>query len=451
VSVDPASNYLSRLSRRSFLYEAATMLFLSAALAFIEGGTIAALLKQTFAGQAGERWHNLAVALAAGAGEIANLISFGWIAASHAKPKVRFINGLQLGLVLAVAAIALMPVSPAGLWGTLALVLLARIFWSGIVTLRTAVWRANYPPHFRATLVGRLSIITQVSMAVLGLGIGAAMDHDLESYHWIAPSLAAVAFVGLIFYGKLRVRGERALLAAERATAPAAGVMRPWMGFASTLMVLRKDPRFAQFMLFMFLLGFGNLMIAPVLVIFMASRMELGDRAYATSIAITTTIPYLLMPITVPFWARILNRSHVVRFRAIHGWTFIIASILLAMGMAWHSLPYLYAGSAVLGIAVGGGSLAWNLGHVDFAPPSQTSHYMATHVTLNGVRGLLAPLVAVHLYNALCDKDGVPLTGIEPGAIVLCSSILISALGCAGFVWLNRSMGTSMREVRRSA
>ena len=71
---------------------------------------------------------------------------------------------------------------------------------------------------------------------------------------------------------------------------------------------------------------------------------------------------------------------------------------------------------------------------------------MATHVTLNGVRGLLAPLAAVNLYNALCDKDGRPTTSIEPGAIVLACSVAISIAGCAGFVWLNRSMGKPQRN-----
>jgi MFS family permease len=451
VPADLQRTFLSRLSRRSFVLEAATMLFLSAALAFIEGGTVAVLLKKTFAGQIDARWHNLAVALVACAGEIANLVSFGWIAASHARPKIQFINALQLGLVLAVGCIGFMPVSPAGLWGTLALVICARIFWSGIVTLRTSVWRNNYPPHFRATLVGRLSIITQVGMALLGLGVGTIMDHDLNSFHWIAPVLAAVGFIGLLFYRKLRVRGERALLVAERQTAPATGVMRPWSGITSTIRVLRQDRRFAQFMFFMFLLGFGNIMIGPALVISLASWAELGNRANATSIAITTTIPYLLMPITVPLWSRMLDRSHVVRFRAIHGWSFVAASFTFMLGIAFHSLPLLYAGSAFLGIAVGGGSIAWNLGHVDFAPPAQTSHYMATHVTLNGVRGLLAPLAAVNLYNALCDKDGNPTTRFEPGSVVLALSVVISVAGCAGFVWLNKSMAMPLRHSRHAS
>ena len=424
------------------------MLFFSAALAFVEGGTIAVLLKQTFAGQIDARWHNLAVALAVGAGEIANLVSFGWIALSHGRPKARFINALQVALVVFVAAVGLMPRSPAGLWGTLALVMLARVCGSGIVTLRSNVWRANYPARVRARVVGRLSVITQVVLALLGLAIGTAMDHDLTSYRWLAPLLAACAVAGIVRYGSIRVRGEDGHLAAERAGPRAAGIMRPWGGVASTVKVLRQDRRFAQFMLFMFLLGFGNLMTPTVLVIAMASRFDLGENAYKTSVLVTTTLPYLLMPAIIPVWASLLDRAHVVRFRAVHGWVFVGAAVCFMAGLATRSMPWMYAGSAFWGIAMAGGSLAWNLGHVDFAPPTQTSHYMATHVTLNGVRGLLAPLASSNLYSMLCDRAGAPKYGVEPGAVVLAVSLALTVAGCLGFVWLNRSMGRTVRMVR---
>lgn len=441
-----ASRELSHFTRRSFRLEAWSTLCFAAALAFIEGGTIAVLLKHTFAGMVGARWHYMAVALAGGANEIANLVSFGWIAASHGRSKVRFINGLQIAMVALVAAVALMPRSPAGLWGTLALVISARVCWSGIVTLRSNIWRANYPPHARAKMVGRLSVITQITLAVLGLGISAMMDHDLGSYHWLAPLLAAVAMCGVFAYSKLRARGERSLLAAERVTPRAAGVMRPWGGVASTIKVLRQDKRFAQFMACMFVLGFGNLMVTPVVVIALGSRFDLGAAANKTSVLATTTVPYLLMPLTVPIWAMLLDRSHVVRFRAIHGWTFVFATGFFVLGLWTRSLPLVYVGSIFWGIGLGGGSLAWNLGHVDFAPPSQTSHYMATHVTLNGVRGLLAPLVSTGLYNACCDEHGAPALGVEPGALVMMVSAALTTAGCAGFVALDRAMGKSFAK-----
>lgn len=96
----------------------------------------------------------------------------------------------------------------------------------------------------------------------------------------------------------------------------------------------------------------------------------------------------------------------------------------------------------MLAIAFGGGSIAWNLGHVDFSPPAETSQYMATHVTLNGVRGLLAPLSAVALYERLRAWD---MTVQESASIVLGVSVVFAALGAVGFMWLGRSMKVGKR------
>ncbi len=431
------------MSRRTLSLELASTLFFAFALGFLEAGTISVFLKRAFDGTTDRSAGNIAVVLAGASSEIANIISFGWIALSHGRPKVRFINMLQAGVVVCIGCIALVPRDAMGRWLAMGLVLLARIFWSGVVTLRTAVWRANYSRHSRARIVGRLSAITQVVIASTGLLVGAMLDWNLESFRFVAPILAVLGIVGLAFYGRIRPRGERFALIQERAQPRAAGVMRPWMGIVSVHRILRTDRRFAQFMAFMFLLGLGNLMVVPCLVLALSDRFELGRDPFKSSILVTTLVPSILMPLALPIWASLLDRAHVVRFRAIHGWAFVLASALFAIGAALLSFQIVLAGSVCWGIAIGGGAVAWNIGHTDFAPPGSTSHYMATHVTLNGVRGLAAPLLAVGMYHWLTNhREGLP---IEPAAIVLGFACLVSIAGTLGFAWLRRSMNVAGR------
>jgi hypothetical protein len=61
----------------------------------------------------------------------------------------------------------------------------------------------------------------------------------------------------------------------------------------------------------------------------------------------------------------------------------------------------------VLGIAIGGGMLGWNLGHNDFAPEERVGDYLGLHVSLTGLRGLIAPLIGVWCYGML--------EAVEPG------------------------------------
>jgi len=432
---------LPLMSRRNYRLELTTAIFFAVTLAAVEGGVIGVFTKQMFTGVAPEARLNFMVALIGAAPELANILSFIWASTSHTRAKVPFVNGLQLAVIMLVAAIAMVPRSAVGLTLLGVLVIGARVSWSGILTIRPTVWRANYPARTRARIVGKLSTVQQVVVAGAGLCMGAALDLAERPASVVIPLMAAAAgIVALVATSRLRVRGERAMLAGER-TAP--DISRPWQGPAIMWRVLRRDARYAQYMLCMFVLGFGNLMVTPMLVILM--RDEFG-RGHFASIMVITAIPYLLLPVAVPMWARLLDRAHVVRFRSLHGWSFVASTGVFLLAVMTHSMPLMYAGAVLQSVAFGGGALAWNLGHVDFAPPTQTSQYMATHVTLNGLRGLAAPLVAVALYQQFL------VAGLDAGAAgawTLGVSFGLALLGSAGFVALRISMGHHAAANRR--
>jgi MFS family permease len=126
---------------------------------------------------------------------------------------------------------------------------------------------------------------------------------------------------------------------------------------------------------------------------------------------------------------------HIVRVRSVHSWVFVGAQALVLLGALLHSLWLMYASAAVLGVAFAGGALAWNLGHLDFAPAHKASQYMGVHVTLNGVRGLLAPLAAVAIYDAL--------DAAAAGQWVFGISVVLCIVGAMGFVLQRRVMGAA--------
>jgi len=436
-SFHPAS--LPLLSRRSYALELTATFFFAMTLAAIEGGVISVFTKQTFAGIVKEGRLNALVAVLGATAELANILSFVWGSLAQGKAKVAFVNGLQVTVIVLVGAIAMLPQTPVGLYLLTIIVIAARSCWSGIITLRPTIWRANYPQESRAQIVGRFSTVQMLVVASVGMGLGYILDHTENGYRVAVPVLGLAGLAAVAAYGKLRVRHETGLLRRERDGGGA--VMKPWMGPVVMWRVLHKDARYAQFMMAMFILGFGNLMVTPVLVITLRERFDLS---YLPSILITSSIPALIMPLAIPAWARFLDRAHVVQFRSIHSWVFVLAGAVLLLGAVTRRVEFLYAGAVIQGVAFGGGTLAWNLGHVDFAPPSETSQYMATHVTLNGLRGLIAPLVAVALYESVKHAGG--------DAPVFCFSVSlgVSVVGAMGFVVLKRAMaGVTGRVSRR--
>jgi MFS family permease len=428
---------LPTLSRASYRLELSATLLFSVALALIEGGTIGVITKKAFAvvqqnGEISLALLNAAVAVIAASGEMANVMSFAWAWLSHGKRKMRVVNGLQIAVGVMVGATGLIPLNTAGLVMITSLVLLARVCWSGIVTVRPSIWRTNYPRHVRAKIVGRFAAAQVVTVAVVGLATGILMDAYPNAFRYVAPLGAVMAVWACVLLKRVPVRGEAAELRSVANT--------PRPGFFDMFTLIFADRVFSTFQLWMFVLGLGNLMLTYLLITVLNEQFHQG---YFVSILITVGLIQLAVPVFIPMWARLLDRSHVVLFRSIHSWSFVVAMVVLALGSFLHRIELLMLGAVLQAVGLAGGSIAWNIGHHDFAPPSQTSRYMALHVTLNGVRGLLAPLMAWHGYEWLRGRTQTP------GAWMFLVSALVCIIGAVGFVSLRRRMEAMKMQLRR--
>jgi hypothetical protein len=164
--------------------------------------------------------------------------------------------------------------------------------------------------------------------------------------------------------------------------------------------ILRQDRLFARYMLAQFLLGSANFFTDPVLVNVLARRLNF---AYFSSTLLLHTIPMTVLLISIRYWARFLYRGGILRFRVYNsacwvgstlGVTVAVLVISVAgQGMLPVAVAILVVGRIMNGLARGGGDLAWNIGHLDFARDHQVELYMGIHVGLTGVRGLIMPLL----------------------------------------------------------
>jgi hypothetical protein len=420
------------MQRGNYTRELVSWAFLPMMLGAVEGGTMSILVKKAWTDVEGVSPVALdfAVAFVAAAPNFANLTSFVWGSLSRGRDKVRFISRIQLATCVFVAAVAAMPLSLWGLVGTCLLVLAARVTWTGVITARAAVWRQNYPKANRASIAGRMATVQSVVLAAAGWLVGAAMDFSAQSFHVVFPVLALIGVYGNSIFRKVRVRGGRRLVRAERAQGavrrvsanPVATAAMTRDALAQNLDVLRDDPEYRRFMTWMFIFGLGNLMIGAPQAIVLEDTLKVS---YLRGILATTVIPLVVMPLAIPMWARLLDRMHIVEFRRIHGWSFVAAAGLLFVATLGEQLWMFYVAAVALGIGFGGGTLAWNLGHQDFATPETDALYMSVHVTLNGLRGVIAPFLAVALYSWLASLD--------LSAWVFFACFVVNVIGVVGF------------------
>jgi Major Facilitator Superfamily len=411
----------------AFRREIAPWALLGLTLGLVEGATAAVLIKKTFAGATSPWIVNLAVAFVSGAPALSNVISFVWANLAHGRTRIRLMVALQAAFALLVGLLGVAPRALGGLAFAVASILAARGIWTGILTVRAAVWSANYPRAAIGRYTGRIVIVSSLAVAMAAALAAWVLDKGRIDSRWLYGAGAAAGLLAAWLYRAARVRREFALLAEETA---AVGRTEPF-SLGMLFEILRKDPHFREYMFWMGVFGGGNLMLTSQLVVIFSEQLHL---AASLQIGLLSVIPLGLLPLFVPFWARMFDEGHIVEYRARQGWALVAAVALVTFGTWLHNMTLLLIGAVVLAFAYAGSNLGWNLGHNDFATVGRAQHYMGVHVTLTGVRGAIGPPVGILIYQWL--ESLWPGTGVYS----LLLPLLFVTVGAFGFSHMRRVM-----------
>ena len=85
--------------------------------------------------------------------------------------------------------------------------------------------------------------------------------------------------------------------------------------------------------------------------------------------------------------------------------------------------------------------MAWRLGHMAFAPKEKDALYMGAHVSLTGLRGMLAPIVGLYLYRVMGANGGLWLIAI---------SMTVQVVAAFGFRTMRTKFANEQNEVHGS-
>ncbi len=150
---------------------------------------------------------------------------------------------------------------------------------------------------------------------------------------------------------------------------------------------------------------------------------DLFESSWTEGGLVLAAVPLLVTAVSSLIWARFFDTVNIFSIRYYVALTWILSRIFLIIGIWQHSIAIVLVSRAITGVAMGGGRLAWRLGHMEFAPPNQDSLYMSAHVSLTGLRGLFAPVIGIFLYQLelkyLDSSNGIGIISLSTVGFII--------------------------------
>jgi predicted MFS family arabinose efflux permease len=272
------------------------------------------------------------------------------------------------------------------------------------IPMLTQIYQENYPSSERGDLFSKAVMVRVLAAAVFAWAGGLWLDAHMDGYRLLMLAFAAAAAMGAWWIGKC----PSTLLHVASSSNPLHGMRH-----------VRSDRLFRWLLASWMLMGFGNLLMLPLRVEFLANP-RYGIELSPTMIALVVAmIPSLTNLVFARFWGRLFDRMNFFLLRIVLNAFFVaaITSFFIFGGMAGFVL-----GGFFFGMATSGGNVAWSLWVTKVAKPEFVADYMGVHSFLTGFRGLLAPLLGFYLIDWIQMSS---LAWWSLGAIALASLMLV--------------------------
>lgn len=297
------------------------------------------------------------------------------------------------------------------LWAFSVLVAAAFIALSSLTPFLTSIYSDNYPPGQRGVFFSKSLMLTVAVSATFGFLASLLLDFDIKYFR-------------LVFI----LLGIAAMIKAWAIFSMPTGTIEPNTHDhpLGNLKFVIKDRAFGYVLMTWFIMGFANLWVLPLRVDYVTSS-SYGIQGSAMFVAIIiTVIPDTMRLIFIPLWARLFDKMNFIVLR-------MILNTLFGLGIALFFFTrdpvIIAAGSALIGIAFAGGSIAWNLWVTKYAPPGKVAAYMSVHVGLTGIRGAIGPMIG---FWAVGHIGPINIGLISLALMVVATAMLITEIGHGG-------------------
>ncbi len=248
------------------------------------------------------------------------------------------------------------------------------------IPLQTQYLMENFPGSKRGRLFSAIILIRASSTMIFSWAIGAYLDHDFDSFPHV-----------LLFFASASALAMMCQLVVPSRCFPEEAKKPP---IRQSIHWLRDDPVFARMIAVAMAMGVGVLTANALRVDYLVNPAHSLEFDASTIALITGVVPSLARIISTYFWGSLFDRMDFFRLRGVVNVVFLAGILLYFLSGRFEII---LVGSALFGLARGGGEILWNLWVTKLASPANIAGYMSVHTFLTGVRLAAAPFLGFYL------------------------------------------------------
>jgi MFS family permease len=259
-----------------------------------------------------------------------------------------------------------------------------------------------FPREHRGRLLGLVRVGLSLASILGALVAGPALQRF--GYQVVFPVAAVFGIASGLVFGRIRIPDEPR--PAERPT-----MHEAWR-------VALADRRFRALLIITSVFGFGGWMMAPAIPLLLVD--ELG--ATNSQVGVLSAVMSACAVLSFFLWGRFIDRhSGLATIRLVFAIAILTPLLFYVAPSTWFALlPFATDGFVIAAI-----ELAWMAAVMELAPRDKVSQYAGAYASLMGVRGIVAPLLA-----------GVIAEAMGPRPVFLIAAGLIATAAVAAWVVL---------------
>ncbi len=271
-------------------------------------------------------------------------------------------------------------------WHFVLLIGTAQIIGSISGPAYTALMKDIYPDEERGRAMALVRVGAYSALFVVSFIAGHLLDSGVP-FRYLFPSAAVIGIAGAWCFSRVPVRETVSPVQPQKRVSAVAF----WL---DTVAILRHNRGFRWFAASVMAYGFGNLVAFTLYPLYQVDRLNITN----TQVATLTNTASISSIIAFMYWGHFMDRHGAL-------WTALVNILIQCVmpivyffsGAWWHLIP----ASVAQGVAGAGIELAYLNVILTLSEEGKEAQYQALHSMLLGVRGTVAPFVAVPLLHLL--------------------------------------------------